>query len=128
MLVSYYPSKGTFQADTANFPQLTKETNETVAKLLPGYRMVSEGEIKVNGGWPAYEIKFQGTGTSGSGEKIEVWGRRLFMPAERPGVPSGFEITMLATSASADVHGVDDVGVRGELAAILNSFEPSQNF
>jgi hypothetical protein len=34
---------------------------------------------------------------------------------------------MLATSASDDVQGVDDVGVRGELAAILNSFEPAQD-
>jgi serine/threonine protein kinase len=128
MLVSYYPSEGTFQEDTDKFPELTKETNRTLTKLLPGYRMVSEGEIKVNGGLRAYEIKFQGSGTAASGDKVEVWGRRLFIPTERPGVTSGFEITMLATSASTDVHSVDDVGVRGELARILDTFEPSQNF
>lgn len=128
MLVSYYPSKGTYADDAAKFPEMAKETNETLKKILPGYQVVSEGEIKLNGDWRAYEIKFQGSGTSGSGEKLFVWGRRLFMPAARPGVRNGFEITMLATSLSEDVHGVDDVGVRGQLGGILYTFEPSQNF
>jgi serine/threonine-protein kinase len=128
MLISYYPSKGTFREDADKFPQMVKETNDTLKKLLPGYQMVSEGEIKINGDWRAYEVRFQGGGTSESGEKLVVWGRRLFIPAARPGVRDGFEITMLATSAADDVRSVDDVGVRGELAGILYSFEPSQNF
>ncbi|MBK7933590.1 MAG: protein kinase [Acidobacteria bacterium] len=128
MLISYYPSKGTFAEDTPGFPQLVKETNETLKKLIPGYQMLSEGEIKVNGDWQAYEIKFQGSGTSDTGERLLVWGRRLFIPAQRPGVRNGFEITMLATSYADEIHSVDDVGVKGELAQILYSFEPSQNF
>ncbi len=128
MLVSYYPSKGTFNDDADKFPQMVKETNDTLKKLLPSYQMVSEGEIKVNGDWRAYEVKFHGGGTSESGEKLTVWGRRLFIPAARPGVRNGFEITMLATSEASEVRSVDDIGVRGELAAILYSFEPTQNF
>ena len=128
MLVSYYPSKGTFREDADKFPQMVKEANETLKKLLPGYKMVSEGEIKVNGDWRAYEIKFEGSGKTDSGENLVVWGRRLFIPAARPGVRSGFEITMLATSAADEVKNVNDVGVKGELAPILYSFEPSQNF
>ncbi|MFZ1700563.1 MAG: protein kinase [Pyrinomonadaceae bacterium] len=128
MLVSYYPSKGTMSADAEKFPELVKETNETLAKLLPGYEMVSQGEISINGDWRAYEVKFKAGGTTPSGEKLSVWGRRLFMPAARPGVRNGFEITMLATSLSGDVNSSVEVGVRGELASILYSFEPSQNF
>jgi serine/threonine protein kinase len=128
MLVSYYPSKGTFAQDADKFPQMVKETNDTLKKLLPGYQMVSDGEIKVNGDWRAYEIKFQSSGASENGEKLTLWGRRLFIPAARAGVHDGFEITMLATSLADDVKSVDDVGVRGELASILYSFEPSQNF
>ena len=128
MLVSYYPSKGTYSEDAPNFPQLVKEANDTLKKLLPDYQAVSEGEIKVNGAWHAYELKFQGSGTSPSGEKLTVWGRRIFIPSARPGTRDGFEITMLATSLSEDVKSVDDVGVKGELAPILYSFEPSQNF
>ncbi len=128
MLVGYYPSKGTFMTDADTFPQLVKETNETLKKILPGYQMVSEGEIKLNGDWRAYEIKFQAGGTSPSGEKLIVWGRRLFIPAARPAVRNGFEITMLATSLGEEIRSVDDVGVKGQLAQVLFSFEPSQNF
>ena len=35
---------------------------------------------------------------------------------------------MLATSLADNVHSVDDVGVHGELAQILYTFEPSQTF
>ncbi|QQS32534.1 MAG: serine/threonine protein kinase [Acidobacteriota bacterium] len=128
MLISYYPSRGTFKEDVDKFPQLAKEANETLKKLLPGYQQISEGETQVNGNWRAYELKFQAGGRSPSGENITVWGRRLFIPAARPGVRAGFEITMLATSFSDEVRGADDVGTKGELAKILYTFEPSQNF
>lgn len=128
MLVSYYPSKGTFSDDTASFPALVKETNETLKKMIPTYQMLSEGQTTINGGWQAYEVKFQFSVKPDSGESFVVWGRRLFIPAQRPGVRNGFEVTMLATSNANDIHSVDDVGVKGELAQILYSFEPSQNF
>ncbi|HEV7700893.1 MAG TPA: protein kinase [Pyrinomonadaceae bacterium] len=128
MLVSYYPSKGTFTEDAERFPLLVKETNDTLKKLLPGYQAMSEGEITINNGWKAYEVKFQGGGTSPTGEKLVVWGRRIFIPAARPGVRDGFMVTMLATSYADEIKSVDDVGVKGELAPVLYSFEPSQNF
>jgi len=128
MLISYYSSLGTFSSDANKFPQLVRETNETLNKLLPGYQMVSQGEITINGAWRAYEIKFQGSGTADSGEKLIVWGRRLFIPVARPGVRSGFELTMLATSLAEGIGNVNDVGTKGELAAILATFEPAQSF
>ncbi len=128
MLISYYASKGTFTEDAEKFPQMVKETNETLKKLIPNYQMVSEGDINVNGDWRAYEVKFQGSGTAANGDRLVVWGRRLFIPAARPGVRDGFEITMLATSLADNVQSVDDVGVRGELAQVLFTFEPSQTF
>ena len=90
--------------------------------------MVSEGPTILNGNWRGYEIKFQGGGTSPSGEKMVVWGRRLFVPASRPGARNGFEITMLATSLAETVTSVDDIGVKGKLASVLDTFEPAQNF
>lgn len=128
MLISYYPSKGTFDLDGERFPQLVKETNDTLKKILPGYQMVSEGEITLNQNWRAYEIKFQAGGAAENGEKIVVWGRRLFVPAARLGTRNGFEITMLATSYADGVTNVDDVGVKGQLGTVLDTFEPSQNF
>jgi len=128
MQISYYPSKGTYPADAASFPGLVKETNDTLKKLIPSYQMLSEGSVNVNEGWQAYELKFQFSVKPDTGKPFVVWGRRLFIPAQRPGVRNGFEVTMLATSNAEDIHSVDDVGVNGELKDILYSFEPSQNF
>lgn len=128
LLISYYPSTGTYTADALKFPELSREANETLKKLIPNYQLVSEGESSVNGGWRAYEVKFQGSGVSVDGKRLLVWGRRLFIPAGRPGVRAGFEITMLATSNTDNVHSVEDVGNQGELAQIFETFEPSQNF
>lgn len=128
MLVSYYDSKGTFKADTESFPALVEETNKTLKEIVPNYEVVSEGEKTVNNGWRAYEVRFKGSGKTANGENITLWGRRLFIPTERPGMKNGYVVTMLATSLSPDVKNVDDVGVKGEIAQILESFEPNQNF
>ncbi|MEP7039697.1 MAG: serine/threonine-protein kinase [Acidobacteriota bacterium] len=127
MLVSYYDSKGTFETDTESFPALVKETNTTLKEIVPNYEVVSEGEKTVNSGWRAYEIKFKGSGTR-DGKDITLWGKRLFIPTARPGMKNGYVITMLATSLSPDAKNVDDVGVKGELSTILESFEPNQSF
>ncbi len=127
MLVSYYDSKGTFKDDAPKFPQLVKETNDTLKKLIPNYQVLGEGETEVNG-WKAYEVKFQGGGTNGKGAKMILWGRRLFIPQVRAGAYSGYEITMLATSEAANVKSVDDIGNKDELADILETFEPNQSY
>lgn len=128
MLVSYYDSKGTYKTDAELFPSLVKETNSTLKKIVPNYEVVSEGEKTINNGWRAYEVKFKGSGISENGEKITLWGRRLFIPTGIRGMKNGYVITMLATSLSPDVKSADDVGVKGDLAGILETFEPNQNF
>lgn len=128
MLVSYYNSKGTFNTDAGLFPPLVKETNSTLEKIVPNYRMISSGEQTINNGWRAYEVKFEGTGKTENGDKITLWGRRLFIPSAIRGTKNGYVITMLATSLSKDVKSADDVGAKGELATILETFEPNQNF
>ncbi|MGI8638863.1 MAG: serine/threonine protein kinase [Pyrinomonadaceae bacterium] len=128
MLISYYDSKGTLKTDTELFPSLVKETNSTLKEIVPNYEMVSEGEKAVNNGWRAYEVKFKGAGKTAKGENITLWGRRFFIPSGRPGMKNGYVITMLATSLSPEVKNVDDVGVKGELSTVLETFEPNQNF
>ncbi len=129
LLVSYYDSKGTFNMDKESFAKLADKSNKDLAKIVPNYQTMSEGETKVNGDWRAYEVKFQGGGKVENGEKkLIIWGRRLWIPAARPGTKNGFVVTMLATSVSPEVTSVDDVGVKGELGSIFTTFEPNQNF
>jgi serine/threonine protein kinase len=126
MLVSFYKSKGTFKADRDDFPALVKETNKRLAEQLPNYRFVSEGEKTINGGWKVYEMKFEGTLPTKNGESVKLFGKRLFMPAMRQGIKSGFVITMLATPLSPNVQTIEDLGEKGELRTIMETFEPSQ--
>lgn len=124
-LVSYYESRGTFKLDKERFPKLVQDSNKKLAQIVSNYRLISEGEKTVNNGWKGYEMKFEGSGVTANGEKINLWGKRLFIPVARPGTQTGFVITMLATSLSPDVKSADDVGNKGELEKILVTFEPS---
>jgi eukaryotic-like serine/threonine-protein kinase len=128
IMISPYESKGTFSKDKELFPKLVEKSNKDLSKSLDGkYEVVSEGETTIqNGRWKAYEVKFRAEGNV-SGEKTTVWGRRLWIPVQRPGASSGFIITMLATSYSNDIKSVEDVGVKGKLAEILYTFEPDTN-
>jgi len=128
MLVGYYNSRGTFKTDMEVFPSLVRETNQTLRKIIPNYQIISEGKKTINNGWQAYEVSFQGTGRTANGENITLWGKRLFIPTAMRGMKNGYVITMLATSLSNTVKNAEDVGVKGELATVLETFEPNQNF
>lgn len=128
-IVTRYESKGTFELDKANFEKLAEKSDKDLKKILPNYETVSQGEITVNNGWKAYEVKFQGkTDFDKKSDNFEIWGRRIWMPSARPGVNNGFVITMLATSLSEKINGLDDVGKTGELGDILYTFEPDRNY
>lgn len=126
-LLSYYISRGTYSDDAAIFPELVSESNAALSKLLPDFKLLSQGQTSVNG-WKAYEIQFQGGGTGPSGDPLTVWGRRIWIPAARPGVRSGFALTLLATSNDQKVKGIADVGVNDDLAKVLATFEPGREF
>lgn len=127
LLISYYISRGTYSDDAPNFPELVTESSNTLSKLLPDFKILSQGQTTVNG-WKAYEIQFQGGGTGAAGNPLTVWGRRIWIPAARPGVRTGFALTLLATSNSEKVTSVADVGVNDDLAKVLATFEPNREF
>lgn len=125
-LVSYYDSKGTFAADLETFPALAEQSAQDLEKSLNDkFNLISQGETKLKGKWEAYEMKFQGEGVTKNGDRITLWGKRLWLPADRNGVRTGFVLTLLATSLSQEVKSADDVGVKGELASVLETFEPT---
>lgn len=124
MIVSNYESNGTFVADKKIFPRLVEKSSSDLKRELGrSYVLLSQGETKINDKWNAFEIKFQSSGVTKNGDKITLWGRRLWIPAARAGVKSGLVLTMLATSNSPEVKSADDVGVKGELASVLTTFE-----
>ena len=99
-------------------PQLAQQLSEQSSRGFPEYRKVSEGEVKI-GPYEGYEFRFSSHMKTTAGEG-DIWGRVVLLPSE--GSRKGAALVMLASSASPDVHGPEDVGEKGELPIILNSF------
>ena len=126
-VITPYNSTGLFSKDKALFPKLVEKSNKDIASQLKDYKVIAQNEAKIQekGRWSVYEVKFQGTALDSSGNPLTVWGRRFWLPTQNPTMRNGFVITMLATSISPEITGVDDVGNKGELPIILETFEPS---
>ncbi|MEZ5305752.1 MAG: serine/threonine-protein kinase [Pyrinomonadaceae bacterium] len=125
MIISPYESRGTYAEDTELFPKLVENSNKEVANSMGGsYEVVREGATTIQGGrWKAYQVNFELKGKRDD-EPITVWGRRLWIPAQQTGAKNGFIVTMIATSRSEDVKSAEDVGRKGDLAKIIETFEP----
>jgi flagellar basal body-associated protein FliL len=119
--VGWYTSKGTFAADEATFPQLVEVLGGSLEKNFPGYRKVSEGPTKVNS-LDAYEFRFESVSKGSEKGDIQVWGRVVFLPTGVSGENTGATLVMLATSLSPELSGVRDVGEKGQMPVILESF------
>ncbi|MDQ1707408.1 MAG: hypothetical protein QOJ88_619 [Pyrinomonadaceae bacterium] len=118
--VGWYSSKGSFAADEATFPQLVEQLGATLAKSFPGYRKVSEGPTRVNS-LDGYEFRFVSSSADSENGDLQLWGRVIFLPSGTAGA-NGATLVMLATSRAPELSGVEDLGVKGELPLILDSF------
>ena len=119
--VGWYTSKGTFAADESTFPEIAEKIGASLSKSFPGYRKVSEGQTRINS-LDAYEFRFESEAKGTEKGDVKVWGRVIFLPpgVERPA--TGATLLMLATSLAPEVSGVEDVGEKGEMPIILESF------
>ena len=118
--VGWYTSKGSYAADLPTFPQLVELLGASLANAFPGYRKVSEGPTKVNS-LDAYEFRFVSLSKGTEKGDIQVWGRVVFVPTGGEG-QTGATLSMLATSLAPELSGVEDVGTKGEMPVILDSF------
>jgi hypothetical protein len=106
---------GWVSAPRSALPELASQLSDQSSKNFPEYEKVSEGETTI-GSYRGYEFRFKSHTTAG-----DIWGRIVLLPSESS--RKGAAIVMLATSNSSDVHGPEDVGEKGELPMILNSFK-----
>jgi hypothetical protein len=102
-------------------PQLATQLSDQFASggSFPEYKKVSEGATKV-AGIDAYEFRFTGHSDK-NGKDLDIYGRAVLMPSASG--RKGVVLIMLGTSAGPILHSVDDVGEKGELPTILNSFK-----
>lgn len=119
--VGWYTSKGSFEADQPTFPRLVELLGTSLANNFPEYRKVSEGPTKVNS-LDGYEFRFVSLSKGTEKGDLQVWGRVVFLPTGIEGHTAGATLIMLATSLAPELSGVEDVGVKGEMPVILESF------
>jgi hypothetical protein len=99
-------------------PTLAGQLSEQFSGGFPEYKKVSEGEVRV-AGLDGYEFRF--TSHSSKTKDLDFYGRVVLFPSAAG--RKGAVLILLATSESPDVRNVDDVGEKGGLAVILNSFK-----
>ena len=124
--VGWYTSKGNYEADTPTFPRLVELLGTNLAKSFPEYRKVSEGPTKINS-LDGYEFRFVSLSKGTEKGDLQVWGRVVFLPTGIEGQSAGATLIMLATSLAPELSGVEDVGVKGEMPVILESFRFTRN-
>ncbi len=118
--VGLYASTGSEVRDREANPRLADTRSAEFAKTVPDYRKVSEGETKV-GIYNGYELRFEGLSRDTAKGDLKIWGRVVFLPPPDGG-KNGVTLLMLATSLAPELNSVDDIGEKGELPMILESF------
>jgi hypothetical protein len=118
--VGWYSSTGSAESDRVVFPTLAENLSNQFAKSFTEYKKVSEGPTKA-GVYDGYEFRFESASRKTEHGDIKIWGRVIFVPPADGGT-NGVTLLMLTTSLAPELHSVDDVGVRGELPMMLESF------
>ncbi len=118
--VGSYSSAGSAESDRAVFHTLAENLSSQFAKKFPEYRKVSEGKTKA-GVYEGYEFRFEGMSRNTAKGDLKLWGRVIFVPPV-DGSKNGVTLLMLATSLAPELKRVEDVGVKGELPMLLESF------
>ncbi|HJU56549.1 MAG TPA: hypothetical protein VJ715_18330 [Pyrinomonadaceae bacterium] len=126
--VSWYESRGTFEADESEavFQKLVESWKSRLSKNFPEFQALSDGPTTVNG-TKGYELRFESVSRGTEKGDITLWGRVVFLPPGAEGKKNGTQLLMLTTSLAPELTSADDVGVKGELPVILNSFKMGSN-
>jgi len=119
--VGWYTSAGSFVGDLPNFPKRAEEFSAALSKVYPEYEKVSEGATKINS-MDAYEFRWKGLSKGTEKGDIQLWGRVVFLPTGNEGDTAGATLTMLTTSLAGELSSVEDVGEKGQMPVILQSF------
>ena len=119
--LGWYESSGTFALDEAGFAARVEKKSAEIAKKLPGYQKLAEGTTKINGA-DAYQFSYQGRATDSAGAPLTFWGRVIFLPPNVENQKNGVIMYLTATSKSPAITNIDDVGEKGAMPIILNSF------
>jgi hypothetical protein len=106
--------------DTQRLAHALGEFSRQLAASYPQYKKVSEGATKVNA-YNGYELRFESRMAQTTRGPVTLWGRVVLLP--HPKQDKGVTLIMLASSLAPNIKSAADVGVKGDLPAILKSFK-----
>lgn len=116
--VGWFQATGNVSGNRALLSNLVNQLGAQVAGNFPGYTKVSE-DFTTLGSYDGYELKYAGVARAPGGD-VPYWGRIVLLPNKAGN--KGVSIIMLATSHGDEVEGLDDVGVKGDLPVMIESF------
>jgi hypothetical protein len=119
--VGWYTSTGTFLGDLDSYKKRVQEFSSSLEKQFPEYRKISEGPTTINS-LQGYEFRWEGLSKGTEKGDVNLWGRVVFLPTGNEGETTGATLTMFATSLATELSSVHDVGVKGQMPVILESF------
>lgn len=116
--VGYFQTAGSRATNETLYASLVASLQNQFAQQFPGLRKVDEGKTKV-GPYDAYEGLFESTANV-DGNPVEIYMRVVLLPT--PDGDQGVTLLMMGTSFHPELQQPDDLGRKGELPLVLESF------
>lgn len=117
--VGYFRPAPTDEANEQLYREALGAVENQYAQQLREFRKVSEGSTKV-GKYTGHEALYTGY-IEAEAQRIDVFIRAIFLPSPNPG--QGVSIMMIGTTLHPDLKRAEDLGTKGELPVLLDSFE-----
>ena len=112
---------GSGAGNTALLSQVINNFGKQIEGNFPNYAKVAEGSTTV-AGYSGYELRFNAFANKGTANEVPYWGRVIIIP-DPNGTSKGVSLIMIASGHSDEVKGQADLGEKGELPIILDTFK-----
>lgn len=112
---------GTGEIAKIGLQYLSSEFQRKIALGFRNFKLNREGEFKF-AGLKGYGFDFSSTLTHPVKGSAACWGRVILLPNGELKQNHGVTIIMLATSEAPEIKGIEDLGVKGQLPSIIESF------
>ena len=112
---------GYFNGSMALAPTLMKQLEPSFAKGFPNYSRISMGPKPFNKDYNSYAMAFTAHVPQRGVSQLNLYGKVFLIPATN-GSRNGVCVILLGTSKSPELHSIADLGTKGDLPTVVNSF------
>ncbi len=117
--------EGSGELATIQLQFLSEQLRGQIEKGFPEFVLGREGEMKF-GKYSGYGFEFSSTIPHPQKKKVACWGRVILLSPSAIKSDHGLSIIMLATSEASELKGLADLGVKGQLPILIESFRVNE--